>query len=93
MSSKLKTELKGKQNWNVTKTEMSPKIKYHQNWNVTKTKIVLLNWTFKFNSKTLALIALALSSVFSWIQGYCFKIVFFFIFSQNIKENLLLLGC
>ena len=25
------------QNWNVTKTEMSPKLKCHQNWNVTKT--------------------------------------------------------
>ena len=34
-------------NWNVTKTEMSPKLKYyqklqcHQNWNVTKTEILL----------------------------------------------------
>ena len=26
------------QNWNVTKTEMSPKLKYHQNWIVTKKK-------------------------------------------------------
>ena len=24
-------------NWNVTKTELSPKLKCHQNWNVTKT--------------------------------------------------------
>ena len=27
-------------NWNVTKTEMSPKLKCHQNWNVTKTEML-----------------------------------------------------
>ena len=45
MSSKLKYS----QNWNVTKTYMSPKLISHQNWNVTKSEMspklkILQNW-------------------------------------------------
>ena len=31
--------MKCHQNWNVTKTEMSPKLKCHQKWNVTKSEM------------------------------------------------------
>ena len=54
------------QNWNDTKTEMMTKLKCHLNSIVTKTEIGLNNWNFKFNSKSLALIALAL--LIDWLS-------------------------
>ena len=44
-------KLKYYQNWNVTKTDMSPKLKCHQIWNVTKTEVspklnCHQNWSF-----------------------------------------------
>ena len=66
MSQKLKCQSKliCHQNSKFPKTEGSPKLTCHQNYYVTKTKIGLCNWTFKFNFRSLALIALALSFVF-----------------------------
>ena len=41
-------KIKCHQNWNVTKTEMSPKLKcltklkYHKNWNITRTEMSMI---------------------------------------------------
>ena len=79
-------KLKGYQNWNIFKTEIPSKLKchwnqnvteqiYHLNWKITKTEIELYNWAFKFDSRSLALIAFALL-FFSFFQEG-FSLLFF----------------
>ena len=84
-------KLKGYQNWNIFKTEIPSKLKchwnqnvteqiYHLNWKITKTEIELYNWAFKFDSRSLALIAFALLFFFFFRKVF----LYFFSFWQKV---------